>query len=67
MNNYLSTIFSGLTLLLLGYFIHDIKQDIRDLRQDLRKDIKSLSERIDTLVIGKIIEHGERISKLEPR
>lgn len=56
-DSYLSSILSGFALILLGYFIHDIKNELRN--------VNSRIDHLSDILIGKIIDHSERISKLE--
>jgi hypothetical protein len=68
MNEHLTSILSAFIVLLLGYFIHDVKQEFRSLRLEMAALRDSLRQEIAAtrdLLTGKVIDHEGRIAKLE--
>jgi len=59
MSDHLTSIFSAFIILLLGYFIHDVKQEFRSVRQEMAALRDSLRQEIATardLLTEKVIE-----------
>ena len=46
MSDHLTSIFSAFIILLLGYFIHDVKQEFRSLRQEIATARDLLTEKV---------------------
>jgi hypothetical protein len=68
MSDHLASIFGAFIILLLGYLIHDVKQEFRSVRQEMAALRESLRQEIAAtrdLLTGKVIDHEGRISKLE--
>ena len=69
MEQYIGNAVVGIVLLVLGFILNSninsrftkIETDIATLRSELRGEIGTLRD----MLVGKIIEHGERITKLE--